>query len=133
MLEDAIVTGGFYLSTHTFHDSLYGCIHTFILPSLLTEGKEPSFTHCIVHYFHNSFLLNNQDKGDHLSNLCAMDGVGDLFSLFAASMFLNVFDDQSYQSLLISANQTHDSLQKVQDLFDLNAIPVVERLHFCYT
>ena len=96
MLEDAIVTGGFYLLTHTLHDSLYGCIHTFILPLLLTEGKEPSFStfmHCIVHYFHNSFVLNDQDQGDHLPNLCTMDGVRNLLSLFAATMFLNIFDD----------------------------------------
>ena len=89
--------------------------------------------HYIVHYFHNSFDLNDQDEGDHLPNLCTMDGVRDLSSLFAVIMFLNIFNDWTYQSLLISANQTHNSLQKVQDLFDLNAIPVVERLHFCYT
>ena len=104
MLEDSIVTGGFYLSTHTFHDSLYGHIHTFILPLLLTEGKEPSFstfTCHIVHYFLNSFILNNQDEGDHLPNLCTTDGARDLFSLFAATMFLNVF---AYQSPSISAD-----------------------------
>ena len=68
------------------------CNYTFILPLLLTEGKEPSFSTfmcCIVHYFHNSFVLNNQDEGDHLPNLCTIDGVRDLLSLFAATMFFS--------------------------------------------
>lgn len=62
-----------------------------------------------------------------------MDGVRDLFSLFAATMLLNVFDQRTYQIPSTSANQPHDILEKIQDLYDLNAIPVVERHHFCYT
>jgi hypothetical protein len=135
MLEDSIVTGGFYLSTHMLHDSLYGHIHSFILPSLLTKGENPAFSTFIcriVHYLHTSFVLNDPGKEDHLLELCTMDGVRDLFLLFVITMFLNVFDDQTYQFPSVLANQPQDILQKIQDLFDLSAIPVNKRHHFCY-
>jgi hypothetical protein len=47
-------------------------------------------------------------------------------------MFLNIFDDRTYQFPSVSANQLRDILQKIQDLLDLNAIPVNKRHHFCY-
>jgi hypothetical protein len=93
-LEDSIVTGGFYLSMHMLYDSLYRHIHSFILPSLLTEGKNPGFStfiRHIVHYLHTSFVLNDPGEGDHLLELCTMDGVRDLFSLFVITMFLNIW------------------------------------------
>lgn len=87
-----------------------------------------------MHYLHNSLVLNN-DPGDrgHLPDLCNVDGVRDLFALFAVTMFSNALDDRTYQLPTISANQPRHTLQNIQNVFDLNAIPVIERHHFCYT
>ncbi|KAF8810356.1 hypothetical protein BYT27DRAFT_7070461, partial [Phlegmacium glaucopus] len=98
-MENTVITGGFYLSTHTLQDSLIGAIHTFILPSLLTEGEKPPFimfAHCLVHYFHNVFILNNSSDRAHLPALSTLDGVQDLFTLFAIAIFLNVLDERTY-------------------------------------
>ncbi|KAF8813076.1 hypothetical protein BYT27DRAFT_7085351, partial [Phlegmacium glaucopus] len=134
-LENSVITGGFYLSTHTLFNSLMGLIHTFVLPSLLTEGKNPPFTIFIrrlVHYLHNSFILNDFSDRDHLPTFSSLDGVRDLFALFSTTVFLNVLDDRTYQFLPGSLDQNEDALQQCQDAFDLNAIPVVKRHHLCY-
>jgi hypothetical protein len=132
------MTGGFYLSTHTLLDSLYGRVHTFVLSMSMprSEGEDPSFStfvRRIAHYFHNAFVLDDAGQWDHIPDLSTMDGVGDLFALFAAAMFLNVFDARTYQAPTISVNQSSHNQEKVRTYFDLNAIPVIERLHFCYT
>jgi hypothetical protein len=56
-----------------------------------------------------------------------------MFSLYVIALFLNVFDDRTYKIPPISANQSHESLKKCQEFFDLNAILVIERYHMCYT
>jgi hypothetical protein len=62
-----------------------------------------------------------------------MDDARDLFALATIAIFLNVFDERTYQ---LSSN-THQAdpatLQQCHDIFDLNAIPVIERYHLCYT
>ncbi|KAF8800472.1 hypothetical protein BYT27DRAFT_7026457, partial [Phlegmacium glaucopus] len=83
-MENTVITGGFYLSMHTLQDSLIGAIHTFILPSLLTEGEKPPFVmfaRRLVHYFHNAFVLNDSSDRAHLPALSTLDGVRDLFAL----------------------------------------------------
>lgn len=86
-----------------------------------------------MQYIHNAFVLEDPGDGDHLPNLGTMDGVSDLFALFTITMFLNVFDDRTYCQPEISANQPKHRLATLQVNFDINAIPVTERLHFCYT
>jgi hypothetical protein len=61
-----------------------------------------------------------------------MDGVLDLFSLFAITVFFNVLDERTYQ--FPAGSQEDDaSIERRQKIFDLNAIPVIERYHLCYT
>ena len=111
-LENAVINGSFYLSTHTLHESLMGAIHTFILLSLLTEGKNlplMPFAHHIVHYMHNAFVLNDLGDREHLPSLSTLDGARNVFAPAAITIFLNVFDDRTY--LL-----PHDFSSSKQDL-----------------
>lgn len=135
-LEHAVVTGGFYLSTHTLYETLMGRIHSFILPFLLTEGKNPPFTifaRRMVHYMHNAYVVDDSSDRSHLLSFSTLDDVRDLFSLITIAIFLNVFDERTYQ-LSSDGFQEHPTiLQQCHEVFDLNAIPVIERLHLCYT
>lgn len=135
-LEHAVVTGGFYLSTHTMYESLIGQIHSFILPSLLTEGKFPplsTFVRRIVHYMHNAHVINDSSDRGHLLSFSSLDDVRDLFSLVTMAIFLNVFDERTYQQSPEVFQENPTILERCHVLFDLNAIPVVERHHLCYT
>ena len=114
-----------------------GLIHTFILSSVITQGEGPrlsTFIRRLVHFFHNSFVLDGLDERemDHLPSFSSMNGVKDLFSLYAIVMFLNVLDERTYRISPFLVNLSRDDLQSCQEIFDLNAIPVVERYHNCY-
>jgi hypothetical protein len=111
-------------------------IHSFILPSLLTEGEHPPFTifaRRIVHYLHNAFVLRDPGDVDHLPSFSTMDGVQDLFSLFVITIFLNVLDDRTYQFPPGMLEENPQYLQRCHIIFDLNVIPLIERHHLCYT
>ena len=102
----------------------------------MTEGEKPcfsTFARRLVHYLHTSFVLDDPSDREHLPNLSTMDGAKDMLSLYAIALFLNAFDDRTYKTPPISANQSHETLKKCQEFFDLNAIPVIERYHMCYT
>jgi hypothetical protein len=135
-LEHTVLTGGFYLSTHTLYETLIGQIHSFVLPSLLTEGKRPQltiFARRMVHYMHNAYVLNDSSDREHLLSFTTMDDVRDIFSLITLAIFLNVFDERTYQLPSDTFQKDHAILLRCHDVFDLNAIPVVERHHLCYT
>lgn len=135
-LEHTVVTGGLYLSTHTLYETLIGRIHSFVLPSFLTEGKEPSFStflRRIVHYMHNAYVLNDSSDRSHLLTFSTLDDARDLFSLVTIAIFLNVLDDRTYELSSDTYQEDNTVLQQCQEVFDLNAIPVIERYHLCYT
>jgi hypothetical protein len=133
-LQDAIISGGYYLSSHTLQDSLLGIVHTFVLPGLLTEGENPelsTFARRMVQYFHNALVLNDTSDRDHLPNFSTMDGVGDLFALFVIAMFLNALDERTYQLSSEISDCDDDTLLTYQKVFNLNAIPILERHQLC--
>jgi len=118
------------------YETLMGHIHSFILPSFLTEGKPPSLTifiRRIVHYMHNAYVLNDSSDTGHLLSFTTLDDARDLFSLVTAAIFLNVLDDRTYELSSETSQKDLKILQQCHDIFDLNAIPVVERHHLCYT
>lgn len=115
-------------------DSLFGVIHTFILPSLLTEGENPEFSiiaRRMVHYFHNALVLNDSSDTEHLPSLSTMDEVGDFFCLFIIAIFLNGLDQRTYQVSTEIANFDEDTLLQCHKIYDLNAISVLERHQLC--
>ena len=68
---------------HTLYESLMGMIHTFVLPSLLTEGKNLPFTifaRWLLHYMHNTLVMNDLSDKEHLLNISTLDGTHDLFA-----------------------------------------------------
>lgn len=112
-----------------------GRIHSFVLPSLLNEGENPPFTifiRRIIHYMHNAYVVNDSSDRSHLLPFTSLDDARDLFSLVALAIFLNVFDERTYQM----SSETHQNdpvaLLECHKNFDLNAIPVIERHHLCY-
>ena len=135
-LENTVVTGGFFLSSRTLYETLIGRIHSFVLPALLTEGKNPPFTihiRRIVHYMHSAYIVNDSSDRSHLLPFSSMDDARDLFSLATIAIFLNVFDERTYQLSSDTHQAGPTALQQCHDIFDLNAIPVIERYHLCYT
>lgn len=126
-LQDAVVTGGYYLFSYTLQDNLFGDIHTYILPSLLTEGKIPElsiFTCWMVQYFHNAFVLNDSSDRDHLLSLSIMSRV---------SNFLAFLDTWTYWLSMEISDQDDDILMKCQETCDLNAISIPEWHQICHT
>ena len=90
-LENAVITGGFYLSMHTLYESLMEMIHTFVLPSLLTEGENLPFTifACrLIHYMHNALVMNDSSNKEHLPNISTLDSTCNLFALAIITMCL---------------------------------------------
>ena len=113
-----------------------GRIHSFVLPSLLTEGKNPPFTmfiRRIAHYMHNAYVVNDSSDRSHLLSFLSLDDARDLLALVAMGIYLNVLDERTYQWSFETHKDDPTALQKCHDNFDLNAIPVVERHHLCYT
>lgn len=135
-LDHTVVTGGFYLSSHTLYETIMGEVHSFVLPSLLVEGKLPSLTifiRRIVHYMHNAYVTNDSSDRSHLLTFSTLDDARDLFSLIATAILLNALDDRTYELSSETYQEDPTHLQQCHDMFDLNAIPVVERHHLCYT
>jgi hypothetical protein len=113
-----------------------GRIHSFVLPTLLTEGKNPPFSiyiRRIVHYMHNAYVMNDSSDRSHLLPLSSLDDARDIFALATMAILLNVFDERTYQLSSDTHQADPTALQQCHDIFDLNAIPVVERYHLCYT
>jgi hypothetical protein len=131
-LEDAVITGGFYLSSHTMYGSLMGKIHSFMLPSLLQEGDGLPFFMIfrrLVQYLHNAFVLDDFSDKEHLPPLSTMDGARNLFSLTTIALLANVLDERTYQ---LPTKFMADDIVRCHEMFDLNAIPVVEHHQNCY-
>ena len=121
---------------HTLYESLMGMIHTFVLPSLLTEGKNLPFTifACwLIHYMHNALVMNDSSNKEHFPNISTLDSAHNLFALAIIAISLNVFDKRTDLLLLDTLEPDIENLQQCQDSFDLNAIHVVEHYHSCYT
>lgn len=113
-----------------------GQIHSFILPSLLTEGKRPPlsvFARRIVHYMHNAYVVDDSSDKSHLLSFSTLDDTRDLFSLVTLAIFLNVLDERTYKLSSETSQEDPTFLEQCHTAFDLNAIPVVERHHLCYT
>ena len=82
---------------HTLYESLMGMIHTFVLPSLLTEGRNLPFTifACwLVHYMHNALVMDDLSDEEHFPNISTSDGAHGLFALAIITILLNVFEDR---------------------------------------
>ena len=62
-----------------------------------------------------------------------MDDARDLLSLVTLAIFLNVLDERTYKLSLETYQDDPIALQQSYDIFDLNAIPVIERYHLSYT
>ena len=73
-------------------------IHTFVLPSLLTKGKNLPFTISasqLVHYMHNALVMNDSSNEEHFQNISTSDGAHDLFALAIIAILLNVFNKRT--------------------------------------
>ena len=113
---------------HTLYESLMGMIHTFVVPSLLTEGNNLPFTifaRWLVHYMHNALVMNDSSDKEHFPNISTLDGARNLFALAIIAILLNVFDKRTDLLLLDTLKPDIENLQQCQDIFDLNAIPVM--------
>jgi hypothetical protein len=62
-----------------------------------------------------------------------MDDVKALFALFAMAIFGNVFDKCTYLPFIHSVNGPTPKEREQQKEADINAIPLLERRHYCYT
>lgn len=127
--------GGYFLAANTLQDTLFGLIHAFVLPSLLTEGEKPDFSvfaRCIVHYFHNALMLDDFCARDHLPDFSTIDGVRHFVALFHLALFLNALDERTYQLTGNVSDRDEDSLLLCQQRYNLNAIPMLERHQICY-
>ena len=62
-----------------------------------------------------------------------MDDVKALFALFAMAFFGNVFDKRTYLPFIHSVNAPTRKEREQQKEDDINAIPLLERRHYCYT
>lgn len=111
-------------------------IHTLVLPYLLTEGENPLlsvFIRHIIEYLHNGLVSQDSSDPEHLPDFSSMDGAGDIFALFVLSMLMNAFDARTYQVPVEFGELSHDDILLRQQVFDLNAIPVIERHKMCHT
>jgi hypothetical protein len=62
-----------------------------------------------------------------------MDDVKALFALFAMAIFGNVFDKRTYLPFIHSVNGPTLKEREQQKEDDINAIPLLEQHHYCYT
>jgi hypothetical protein len=62
-----------------------------------------------------------------------MDDVHALFALFAISIFSNVFDQRTYMPFLHTMKDPSPQERIQQREKDLNAVPLLDRRHHCYT
>ena len=106
---------------HTLYESLMGMIYTFVLLSLLTEGKNPPFTifACwLIHYMHNALVMNDQSNKEHFPNIWTLDGA---HSPFALAIIAIVFNKRTDLLPLDTPKPDIENIQWCQDIFDLNA------------
>jgi hypothetical protein len=87
------------------------------------------FVRRLIHYLHNSWVEHDSSDTDHLPALSTMNGVRNLFSLFVIAVFANVLDERTYKLPTDSFGQ---DLTQCYQVFDYNAIPIVERHHLCH-
>jgi len=62
-----------------------------------------------------------------------MDDVKALFALFAMAIFGNAFDKRTYMPLIFTVDGLSEDELKAQKEADVNAIPPLERQHYCHT
>jgi hypothetical protein len=62
----------------------------------------------------------------------AMDDVKALFSLFLMSIYGNAFDKRTYMPFNHSVDEVSPEEREEQRQSDINAVPVLERRHYCY-
>jgi hypothetical protein len=81
---------------------------------------------------HDAYVVNDSSDRSHLLSFSSVDDARDLFSLVTMAVFLNVFEERTY--LMSSEAYQDDSVARGRcfETFDLNAIPVLDRHHFCY-
>ena len=82
---------------------------------------------------HNAYVVDDSSDRSHLLSLSSLDDAWDLLILVAMAIFLNVLDERTYQMSLETHQEDLASLRQCHDIFDLNAIPVIEHHHLCYT
>lgn len=56
-----------------------------------------------------------------------------MFALFTLALFANVFDKRTYQPFIDSFDAPSPQERELQLQADINAIPLLERRHYCYT
>ena len=80
-------------------------------------------------------LLTFKDHHDANGTIIkkGMDDVKALFALFAIAMFSNAFDKRTYMPLPHGIDPPSPKERDEQWEKDLNAIPLLERRHYCYT
>ncbi|KIM38064.1 hypothetical protein M413DRAFT_13028 [Hebeloma cylindrosporum] len=128
-LANCVVTGGYYLSSHTLSSSLYGLIHSFILGASVANPDD------ILPDDEYHHLLTFKDIHDESGAVVkrGMDDVKALFSLFAMAIFANVFDKRTYMPYIHSLQHPSAEEREQQKESDINSIPILERRHYCYT
>jgi hypothetical protein len=62
-----------------------------------------------------------------------IDDAKALFALFAMAIYGNVFDKCTYMPFINSVDDLEEDELKNQKESDINAIPLIERHHYCYT
>ncbi|KIM35727.1 hypothetical protein M413DRAFT_32284 [Hebeloma cylindrosporum] len=150
-VKDCIMTGGYFLSAHSLSSSIYGLIHGFILGTSAADADDilPGlFIRRLLHYLHTSYVVNNlvntDDDYHHLLTFndikdeegCVVkkgvDDVKALFALFAMAVFANVLDERTYMPFVHTVEGPSAEERQVQKANDINAIPLLERRHYCY-
>ena len=63
----------------------------------------------------------------------AMDDVKAFFALFVMAIYANVFDKRTYLPFIHSVNDPSPEEREQQKESNINAIPLLERRHYCYT
>lgn len=72
-VEDCITTGGYYLSSYTLTQSLYGLIHSCILGTAVGRADEISpglYIRRLVHHFHTSYVVNSLLDNGKKASFC---------------------------------------------------------------
>ena len=158
-VEDCVITGGYFLSAYT---SIYGLIHSFISGVSVGDADDilPGvYIRRLVHYFHTSYVVNNLvDTGNKSLLFCLIHvhnkiyrgwipppshlqgyprrrqkcDVKAFFALFAMAIFGNAFDKRTYMPLIFTVDGPSEDELKAQKQVDINAIPPLERQHYCY-
>ena len=114
-------------------------LHTsYVVNNLLDNGKKDMFCG-LMRAYHTKFiddddyhhLLTFKDIIDENSTVVknGMDDAKALFALFAMAIYANVFDKRTYMPFIDDLSPEEREEQKA---YDINAIPPLERRHYCY-